>query len=156
MSEYINLEDKILSLIEFLSEEPINPGQIQELSNTFNQYWGEYQDTWNEEYWEVYNLFRQIGNKQIFNNLNKKLSITENEISFLNDEIEKMQDCKNGEKMIRNPLKNRTRSTLDRSTFNSSFNLNKIDEELDKVYESSIGNNIINEKKRGCLECVIF
>lgn len=172
MSEYINLEDKIISLIETLSEDKETlenaeiSNQITELTSVFNKYWSEYQDTWSDEYWEVYNIFRQIDNKHTTLIKNKQLNLnntenTENDLSFINYEEEKMQDCKNGEKVFLSPTKkNKTKtSSVDRSTFNTSINLNKIDEELDKVEDDLLdANENINliEKRRGCLECLIF
>lgn len=156
MSEYIDLEDKILNLMQKLSQCPIENNQtMEELTNTFNKYWSDYQDTWSDDYWEVYNMFRHIDDKELFFQMNKKAFNN----SSQEENLEKMEET--AEKKIKSPVvkvkdKAKTGSTHDESCNMTLVNLNKIDEEMEKVGNSSIFKEKKEEKRRTCLDCAIF
>lgn len=131
------------------------------MTTTFSKYWGDYQDTWDTEYWDVYNRFRQIDDKEMFNNLNKK-HLMATEASFIEGQTERMQDGKNGEKVLYNSksnIKDRgcSPSTHDETANMTMVNLNKIDDEIDRMNEFSVcKDKQKEEKKRGCLDCIVF
>jgi hypothetical protein len=62
MNQYIILEDSILSGLQVLAvaaETAMLQQQITDCAEKFNQLGCDYQDTWNEEYWSVYELIRE-------------------------------------------------------------------------------------------------
>jgi hypothetical protein len=163
--EYIDLEDKILNLMEKLSQANTenNPDLMEGITFTFNKYWGDYQDEWSDEYWDVYNMFRHVNDKELFSQLNKKTFTSKSNNSFFEENIEKVKDGKNGEKFNHSPNKGIKQRTKSASTNEDSFcqnmsliNLNKIDEEMEKVDEVSIIKEKQKEKRRNCFDCSIF
>lgn len=59
-SQYIELEDKILSFID--KHIGIKDKDMENLINKFLKYWKNYQDSWSDEYWKIYNKFSLIQN----------------------------------------------------------------------------------------------
>jgi hypothetical protein len=177
MSEYIDLEDKILNLMNKISQgSEVDAEQMESLTNTFNKYWGDFQDEWSDDYWDVYNMYRHINDKDLFNQINKK-ALTPND-SLLDEEgvmgIVGMEKSSLSNSPSREKDKdhisnnhNFSKTNISRmsklnpkidDSFNvTTVNLNKIDEEMKEVQEVSMEKNK-EEKKRSCLDldCIIF
>jgi hypothetical protein len=55
--EYVNLEEKILDIFDSLNTRKIDKKcrkQLENLVNEFNASWTDYQDTWTDVMWEIY------------------------------------------------------------------------------------------------------
>jgi hypothetical protein len=153
MSEYINLEDKILEKFDVISNmKEVDSKQMTELTEKFNEYWGDFQDTWDKESWDVYYTYRGIKDKNLGNGQMKKGNLFED--SF--DENDEIMNISFGQKF--SPVNDfKTRGSTNDDTMNMTMvNINKIDEELKEVGEMSICREKKEEKKRGCLDCLIF
>lgn len=163
MTEYIDLEDKILKIMENLNHVPeISQEQMETLTTTFSKYWTDFQDEWSDENWEVYNMYRQIKDKDINYHVNK-ISYTGNNSFAEESKDNKGIDFDNFNGINRNsPISQgqmkdkRGLSTHDDSFNMTTVNLNKIDEEMKEVQEMSIVREKKEEKKRSCLDCIIF
>lgn len=159
MRYYIELEDKIISLMEYLSQlQGINQEKMETLTNVFNKYWGEYQDSWSDKYWNIYNTHRQIKD----NEGNGKRLIPDNDTGNVNNNLEEdlnLDDISNNpfntlKAAVQSKTKTGSSSTHDESMTMSY--LCKIDEEMKEVQEISITKDKKEEKRRSCLDCVIF
>lgn len=154
MSEYINLEDKILEKFDYISNmKDVDSNHMNLLTDKFNDNWGDFQDTWNKESWDVYYTYRGIKDKNLNNGLMKKggnlfEDSFEDNNEIMNISLSQKFQPNNGMK---------TRGSSNDDTMNiTTVNINKIDEELKEVGEMSICREKKEEKKRGCLDCVIF
>ena len=57
MLEYVNLEEKILDIFDSLNTRKVVfkcRRQLENLVNEFNASWTDYQDTWTDTMWEIY------------------------------------------------------------------------------------------------------
>ncbi|CAG9312045.1 unnamed protein product [Blepharisma stoltei] len=62
LNQYIILEDSILLGLQSLAktaEDPSVQQQITACAEKFNEYGSDYQDTWTEEFWSIYELIRE-------------------------------------------------------------------------------------------------
>jgi DNA repair exonuclease SbcCD ATPase subunit len=161
MSEYIDLEDKILTIMQQLSEVLDIKNKMINLTKKFNTYWGEYQNTWPDNFWDTYDMYRSIIDKDMpHNNFNIKPVVGENDLFYEND-FEKCQALQTDENQIefsnklgQNLQKIKSASTHDES-MNASY-LGRIDEEMKEVQEITIVKDKKDEKRRGCLECIVM
>ncbi len=152
ISEYINLEDKILDKIDSLHHsKEIDSEQMENLTTTFNTYWGDYQNEWSDDYWEVYNTYRAVKDKNLVSNPIKKINIFED--SF--EENQEIMNISMRQKLMPGNPETR-RSTSEDSMELTTVNINKIDEELKEIGEITSIKEKKEEKKRGCLDCIIF
>jgi hypothetical protein len=126
MIEYIKYEDKILSNMNNQTLEKQN----DELLELFRTIWSDFQDNWNDNYWEVYNRLRSREERKRLNST-AEYSIEE--------DFEKLQ------------MRKQTADKLYLDTL-----LNKIDDEIDNVEEIQIMKEKKEDKRRGCMECLLF
>jgi hypothetical protein len=155
MSEYINLEDKILEKFDLISNmKDVDSNQMNQLTDKFNENWGDFQDTWEKESWDVYYTYRGIKDKNLNNGQMKKGGHLFEDSFEDNDEI---MNISLGQKFQpKEHIKTRGGSSNEDTMNVTTVNINKIDEELKEVGEMSICREKKEEKKRGCLDCVIF
>jgi hypothetical protein len=194
ISEYIELEDKIMDLLEKASQNPnLEEDYMDNIMNTVNTYLGDYQDQWESDFWDVYYTFRHTNDKDLLVHLDKK-AITIDDASFLDDDspskIDRFAPDKEGR--WNNNINNSSNDNQIKANLNGSFNNNsiskfktlhplhdlrvksgstnedslnmtsshlfKIDEEMDKIEDTSTsaGSEKKEEKKRSCLDCVIY
>jgi hypothetical protein len=140
IAEYINLEDKIMKLmgeINVSTEE--NGNKMEELTRVFSIYWDKYQDKWQEDFWNVYDMYRLLNEKD-----------RKNIISGIDSNKTDQSGMNNDNNM--SSSKNRIRK-VNKMNYSS---LNKIDEDIEKVKEED--KKVKLEKKQSCtdLECLIF
>ena len=130
MKQYIILEDKILTLMNnlFIEENSTDP-----LIDLFKTLWNDYQDKWHEDYWPIYNKLRS------FIEDGKRHNTTNDNTFTIEEDFEKLANKK---------------KNMDEEYLNSL--LNNIDLEIDCIQEISINKEKKEEKKRGCMECLIF
>lgn len=157
IAEYIDLEDKIIGLIEKISQSvDVNEEQMEKLTDTFNKYFGDFQNEWPEEYWEIYHMYRNLNDKELFNQLNKK-TLTEN--SFLEDQKNKILD-KSG--LCHLPSSRRSSfkfGNFDDGISVSGMQLEKIDAEIAMADVPTSASSPIQrkeEKNRSCVNCIVF
>jgi hypothetical protein len=169
-NEYIQLEDKILSLISHLSQNIKLNAENQTFSsliNTFNIYWGVLQDQWSDQEWEIYNSIRTNTTENVQHH-EQCDSILPSEKSFT-EYLTKLQE--NDEKFSHNTSKHliRLKSSTTITEFEESkssplINLQKIDEEMENVekipfylnLQSNLSHTLTKQKRRNCIECAIF
>jgi hypothetical protein len=65
MTSYINYEDYILEKINEVINSSSQSSNIEETIEEFNKYWKKYQDTWNKNYWNIYNRIRSNEEKHL-------------------------------------------------------------------------------------------
>jgi hypothetical protein len=127
MTDYIIYEDKILNIMNTITLGKEN----DELVELFKTLWSEFQDSWEEDYWKVYNGLR---NKEERKRLN----------STADDSIEEDFERLNKRKF-----------TADEVYLESL--LGRIDDEIDQAEDVQIKSDYKDsEKKRGCMECLIY
>lgn len=97
LSNYIEIEDKILNLFGKINKENMNNEDLQKheiLIGKFNKLWGAHQNTWNQEMWELYNSIRQkYDEASISRSLNESIfhltqnldEMSDNNASFLKE-----------------------------------------------------------------------
>lgn len=75
MNQYVILEDSILSGLQVLAlaaETAMLQQQITDCAEKFNQLGSDYQDSWSDEYWAMYELIRE-GYQKVMNIQSDKL-----------------------------------------------------------------------------------
>jgi hypothetical protein len=146
MYDYVQLEDKILNLMSTIidTSHDSHIKLYEQLTDEFKLYWTTYQDGWSEEYWEVYNLHRS----DLDENTEKHI-ITTSE-STIEGDFERLKS------QSRNSTKNEENKENIEDIFMNSLQLKKIDDEIEKIQEPSLIKEKKEEKKRGCVDCVIF
>jgi len=164
MSEYIDLEDKILTYIDKLSHvNGIDEVKMDQLIKKFNTYWELYQNDWPENYWDTYDMYRVIKDKDIspkFMGMNIKPVIVSDLI--YEEGFDKCHALPTEENFQADPINQANKNLPEKvklaSTNDESMNtsyLGKIDEELKEVQEINLSEKK-EEKRRSCLDCNIF
>ncbi|OMJ77749.1 hypothetical protein SteCoe_22580 [Stentor coeruleus] len=77
LSNYIDLEDKILESLQGLSISEIHNEKLKELDkliDTFNEYSTDFQDTWNDDLWQFYEHLRIVKSKNYYSFLASTVS----------------------------------------------------------------------------------
>jgi hypothetical protein len=121
MTEYIIYEDKILTKMNSITKEN------DQLIELFKTLWSDFQDSWEDNYWEIYNRLRNREGRKGLN------STAENSIE---EDFEKLH------------LRKLTADEIYLDTL-----LNHIDDEIDNVEEIEIKKE---DKRRGCMDCLLF
>jgi hypothetical protein len=144
MIVYIQLEDKLISLfgaVQVSDSDNDKDGYYEKLTEEFKKYWTDYQDTWSDEYWKIYNKHRDSND-----NLN---SLTTSE-STIEEDFEKLKK----QRRVANKIGSEEQDDVD--LFMNSLFLKKIDDEIDKNQENRLVKEKKDEKKRGCVDCIVF
>ena len=183
--EFINLETNILNAFKFLIKEKIDDKHNQKLKalvNEFKYNWQDFQDTWEDDLWSIYDIIIQ-NEKNIIENIynteseNKNKSIIKNadddtkipintENSIHKDNIistnntQNMDDIKIYFEEIMERYKKITKKfnhkthTLDKN--NCDLNFDKKNNTKPNICKFVFKKD--NEKHRGCLDscCIIF
>ena len=113
----------------FIEENSSDP-----LIDLFKSLWNDYQDKWNDDYWPIYNKIRSLIED------GKRHNTTTDNTYTIDEDFEKMESSK--------------KRKMDELYLNSL--LNNIDLEIDCIQEININKEKKEEKKRGCIECLIF
>lgn len=77
LSNYIDLEDKILEFLQGLSISEIHNEKLKELDqliDIFNEYSTDFQDAWNEDLWHFYEHLRIVRSKNYYSFLASTVS----------------------------------------------------------------------------------
>jgi len=174
MSEYQTLENAIL--LEFknknLQTDPYILDRVEELVDKFNIYWKNYQDTWTQNYWEIYeSLHEKMNNSCNINEISDIYADKDNQdkIIFFNDStladnfnLEDNLKHRNDDNLIINCNKNfysRQNQRVNSTNIQTKtlINLHEIDEELAKINDVSvIKEKKQAEKRRNCFDCLVF
>jgi len=154
IAEYIDLEDKILNTFNNISiTGPENEKKMDELTDVFNVYWSKFQDTWEEDMWSIYNMYRNLNEKDSKEEYNKNNFISSNNAEFTVDGS-KNTISKDEEVNFNQSIKKNVSIPPRRENFT---NLNKIDEDIDNISDITIDKRQ-EDKKRNCvdLQCILF
>ena len=142
LNQYVVLEDSILSGLQALAltaETAMIQQQITDCAEKFNQLACDYQDTWNEEYWSIYELIRE-GYQKVFYRQSDRLK-TGQEIA---SQIADVQDLA---------------LTLNRNTQGISNEGKKILLEIDEMSKQHIASTLAmsdhDMTQRKCCKCIV-
>lgn len=157
MAEYIDLEDKILNILKNISiTDEKNENHIEELTDIFTIYWSNFQDEWEDDMWSVYNLYRNLNDKDSTNEFNKNNFISSNTPEINTDEMTR-SFSKDDSRVIKNSFQNKKNASIKKSSKANFETLNKIDEDIENISEISV-QQLREEKKRDCVDfqCIIY
>jgi hypothetical protein len=148
MNQYIILEDSILSGLKYLSDIPeSNQAQLETLTHKFNSLGADFQDTWADDYWKVYEDIREGYKNVSFIKPHKNKTNTE-----IITQVSELQELA----ITMNRL-----SSLEKTGNSNTKALKEIDE-IAKQYNNStilsteIHGNAIKEKDKCCSKCIIL
>jgi len=131
--KYILLEDKILAQLDIFKGNNSTSESLCFLVQEFSQIWNEYQDTWSEDQWEIYDKLREmLENKDEFFPIKKNPSFQSNASE---------NSTENSNNLCSEALMN----TLD-----------KIDDEIQQVKVEQKSDTEDKIKTRSCNPCSIF
>ncbi|CAG9320110.1 unnamed protein product [Blepharisma stoltei] len=107
LNQYIALEDSIINGLHQLArkaEDLTSQNLIGEATSKFNELGSDYQDSWNEEFWEIYNMIREgyqtSAKKKTGQEINSQIESVQEIALALNRTKNKSQNDDRGKKAI--------------------------------------------------------
>lgn len=152
-NDYINLEDNILST--FAKIKTSENERIANLITQFNNYWNDYQDTWSEEYWQIFLEYFRNHYEKLRKSRDKNLGFAGVDNSNLDNQsnFSKSNIMRSNTLNLINELKSGHKEESKDSRI-IIIALSKIDEELKNGEENTQIKD--SDKKRGCIDCIVY